>query len=99
MLYTKPEKKYIITFKGGKIRHFIFPYSWHHEFFARDNGFDYFSQVIESGLLIEGRAFIITCKDKGHAERRAWRQDLPEASYKARQAASLYAYGIQKSGE
>jgi hypothetical protein len=99
MIYTKSEKKYIITYKGGKIKHFIFPASQFHEFFARDNGFNYFSQVIESGLLIEGRAFILTCKNKGHAARREYRQSLPAASIKAREVQSLYAYKIERNGD
>lgn len=99
MIYTKPEKKYIITYKNNQLRHFTFPHSLMHEFFARDNGFDYFTQVIESGLLIEGKAFIITCKDRVHAQRREYRQSLPLQSLKAREVSTRYAYGIQREGD
>jgi len=94
MIY-KTEKKYIIT----RLRHFIFPKSLYHEFFARDNGFDYQSQVIESGILIEGKAFIITCKNKNHLQRREYLQSLPIQALKARQAESLYNYGYVKAGD
>jgi len=98
MIY-KTEKKYIITYKNNRLRHFIFPKSLYHEFFARDNGYDYQTQVIESGILIEGKAFIITCKNKNHLQRREYLQSLPLQALKARQSESLYKYGYNKTGD
>jgi hypothetical protein len=88
------ELKYIITRKGGQTRHFKFPSCYHHETFSRDNGYDYFSQVIESGLIIEGNCVIVTCKDKIHLERRERKQlnTLGNNYLKAREIESLYSY-------
>jgi hypothetical protein len=92
------EKKYLIAKKYGKFIHLKFPYCYYHDFFARDNGISY-NQIVEFGVLIDGKAFIITCKDRRHAERRAYRQSLPAQYLKARSAQSLYLYGIQKDGD
>ena len=98
MLY-KTEKKYIITYKNNRLRHFIFPKSLYHEFYARDNGYDYQTQVIESGLLIEGKPFIITCKNQIHIQRREYLQSLPIQSLKARQTESFYKYNLTYGGD
>lgn len=95
----KTEKKYIITYKNNVLRHFIFPKSLFHEFFARDNGYDYQTQVIESGLLIDGKAFIITCKNQNHIQRREYLQSLPIQTLKARQAETFYKYGLTYGGD
>lgn len=88
------ELKYIITKKNGQVKHFKFTSYYHHETFARDNGFDYFSQVIETGLLIEGNCVIVTCLDKRHLERREAKQlnRLASNYLKAREVESLYSY-------
>lgn len=99
MLYVKLEKKYIITYKSGRVKHFTFPSSYMHEFFARDNGYDYCTQVIESGVLIEGKPFIITCKNKAHAQRRDYMQRLSAQTLKAREVQTRYTYGIQREGD
>lgn len=93
------EKKYIIANVHGKVKHLVFPSCLYHDTFARDNGIDTHSQVIETGLLIEGKSFIVTCKDRQHAQRREYRQSLPSASLKAREAQTRYAYGIERQGD
>ena len=45
-------KKFFIAYKNGRLCHRVFSASWMHEQAARDNGFDYFGQVIETGFLI-----------------------------------------------
>lgn len=92
MIYTK-EKKYIIAFKYGRIKHFIFPYCQHHAFFARDNGLDIWnkSEVIETGILQEGKAIILTCSNEEHKKKRDYIQ-LNHRQLKAREAQSLYCY-------
>jgi len=71
----------------------------HHDNFARDNGFDPWAHVIETGLLIEGRPVIETCKNKAHQQRREFRQSYTAQGLKARQVQSLYAYGIARQGD
>ena len=93
------EKKYIIAKKYGKLIHLVFPYSLYHDTHARDNGLDVFNDVIETGQLIDGRAFIITCKDRAHAQRREYRQHLPAQSLQARTCQSIYLYKIPLQGD
>jgi hypothetical protein len=86
------EQKYIITKKNGKVAHFKFPSSWHHLTFARDNGFDFFSEVLETGLLIDGKAVIIECRDKKHMTRRMAKTFLSEGYMKGRELESMLMY-------
>lgn len=93
------EKKYIIARKYGRLIKLVFPYSLYHDTQARDNGIDVYNEVIETGVLIDGRAFIITCKDRAHAKRREYRQSLPAQSLQARECQSRYLYKIPLQGD
>ena len=88
----KSERKYIITKKYGKMRHYKFPASWHHLNFARDNGYDFFSEVLETGIIIDGKATIIECKDKKHMARRMAKTFLSEGYMKGRELESMLMY-------
>jgi len=93
------EKKYIIAKVQGHMRHFRFPTCMYHDTFARDNGIDVFSQVVETGMLVDGKVHILTCKDRKHQERRAYMERLPEQTYKARVVQTMYMYGIKREGD
>jgi hypothetical protein len=71
----------------------------YHDTFSRDNGFDVFSQVVETGMLIDGKIHILTCKDRQHQERRNWETRLPDNIYKARVVQSRYLYKIKLEGD
>lgn len=86
------EKKYIITYKHGKIKHFKFSASWHHQTFARDNGFDIFSEVLETGTIVDKQIKILECKNKAHMERRINKTWLSEGYMKARELESMLMY-------
>lgn len=86
------ETKYIITKKYGKIRHYKFPGSWHHFFFARDNGYDYYNEVLETGMIIDKKIVIVECKDKKHMEKRMDRTFLSEGYMKGRELESMLLY-------
>jgi hypothetical protein len=64
------EIKYIIIKNklSGKLRHF-----WsdclHHETIARDNGYNS-QDIIEAGLFLDRRCYILECQDYKHIERR-----------------------------
>lgn len=59
------ERKYIIYKKYNKIRHLIFPASYSHLLFARDNGINE-ADILADGILIDGKICIIDCKIPGH---------------------------------
>ena len=100
------EQKYIITYKNGKLRHF--KSDWlHHQTIARDNGYSE-REIIEAGVLLDGKPFIFDCVERRHKERRRDRLIGDRAvdlsfnvrSYlKARQVESLYFYGIVREGD
>jgi len=93
------EKKYIIAKVDGHYKHLRFPTSMYHDTFARDNGFDVFSQVVETGMLVDGKIHILTCKDERHRERRDYTTRLPDNVYKARAAQTMYMYKIKLDGD
>jgi hypothetical protein len=92
------EIKYIIAKKHGRLYHK--KSDWlNHDTIARDNGFDNYNQVIETGLLIEGRTVIIECKDIKHRQKRIDRTSIDKAYLKARELKSIYSYGYIKQGD
>jgi hypothetical protein len=95
----RAEKKYIIAKVNGHMRHLSFPSCMYHDTFARDNGIDTFSQVVETGMLVDGLPVIITCKDKSHLERRDYKQHMAEKTFKARAVQTMYMYEIQRDGD
>ena len=98
-MYTKLDKKFIIAFKNGKIKHFIFPLSLFHDTFARDNGIDLFSQALEYGIIIEGKYFNMEyCRNKLHKEKKDFNL-LPKHLLRARELQTIKAYGIQREGD
>jgi hypothetical protein len=92
----KSERKYIITRKHGKVQHFKFPGSWHHANFARDNGFDFFSEVLETGMIIDKKITILECKDKKHMAKRVCKTFLSEGYMKGRELESMLMYRRQE---
>jgi hypothetical protein len=92
------EIKYIIARKFGRLYHR--KSTWlSHDTIARDNGFDSYSQVIETGLLICGRVIILECRDVRHRQKRIDRTSIDKAYLKAREVESLYSYGYIKQGD
>ena len=86
-------KKYIIYKKYGKLKH-LKGYQFH-EYMARDNNIDYFSQVIETGILQDKRAIIIECRDIKHLARvkgKLFDNTYIERDLKARECESRYLY-------
>jgi len=95
-------KKFIIYKKNNKIKH-LKGYQFH-EFMARDNGIDYFGQVIETGILQDKRAVIVECRDKKHLARikdKLFGNTCIERDLKARECESRYLYQIKglKNGD
>jgi hypothetical protein len=87
------EVKYIIARKYGRLYHR--KSTWlSHDTIARDNGFDSYNQVIETGLLIEGRVVIIECRDIKHRQKRIDRTSIDKAYLRARATESIYAYKL-----
>jgi hypothetical protein len=89
------ENKYIITYKHGQIKRFKFPISYSHYYFARDNGYDYYNDVIETGLLIDGHISVLECRNKEHLSKARLKSvDLNEYHNLrlAREAESRYIY-------
>jgi hypothetical protein len=85
------EIKYIIAKKYGKLCHR--KSTWlSHDTIARDNGFDSYSQVIETGLLICGRVIILECKDINHRQKRINKTSIDKQLLRAREVESLYSY-------
>jgi len=89
MYYT--EKKFIIVKQYNRIKHFIFPSCHFHDNFARDNGFNY-SDVLETGLLRNGRVVIVECRDRRHAPRVEHKSLFSDIELRAREAESLYSF-------
>jgi hypothetical protein len=92
------EKKFIIVKQYNRIRHFIFPSCLFHDTFARDNGF-YFNDVLETGLIRNGRIVIVECRVKEHLPRVEHKSLFSEQELKARSCESLYAYGYIRQGD
>lgn len=85
------ETKFIIARKYGRFYHK--KSSWlSHDTIARDNGFDSFNQVIETGLLIDGRVIILECKNVEHRQRRIDKTSIDKQLLRAREIESLYSY-------
>lgn len=101
-------KKFFIAYKNGRYCHRVFPTSWMHEQAARDYGFDYFGQVIETGFLIgcnsdktvknSLKISLEVCKRPEHLKHRQ-RIDLNEitALRLSREAQTRYAYMNKES--
>ena len=63
------EIKYIIVKnKAGRLSHYKSDYL-HHSIIARDNGYNE-SDIIEAGLFLDRRCYILECKSIHHIERR-----------------------------
>jgi hypothetical protein len=64
------EIKYIIVKDklSGKLKKYCSDYL-HHETIARDNGYNS-SDIIEAGLFLDRRCYILECQDYKHLERR-----------------------------
>jgi len=88
------ETKYIIVKKYGKVKHFTFPGCLHHQTFARDNGYDYFSEILETGMIIDKKIIIVECKDKKHMSKRMDKTFLSEGYMKGRELESMLMYRI-----
>jgi len=95
------ETKFIIARKYGKIKRLKCPTSYSHFYFARDNGIDYDTQVLETGFLIDGQILIETCRDKEHLSRHDIKRknNIIDLNYynnkrvlRAREVESLYQY-------
>jgi len=85
------EIKYIIARKDGRLYHR--KSNWlSHDTIARDNGFDSYSQVLETGLLLEGRVIILECKDVRHRQKRIDKTSIDKQLLRARECESLYQY-------
>jgi len=89
------EKKYIITYKYGKIKHFKFPGSWHHFNFARDNGFDYYANVLETGIILDKRCSILECKNKNHFNKRLEKTHISSGYLKGRELETMLSYKVE----
>jgi len=91
-------KKFIIVKQFGKLKK-IKGYN-SHEAIAYDNGFNYFSDVIETGILDNGNVFILECRDKKHFAKREYNKGLFDPSIlRARATETLYNYGYIKQGD
>jgi len=86
--------KFIIAYKKGKLYHrksdnpFIF-----HLGLARDNNFDYYSEIIESGIIEDNNIVIVECKRKAHLLRHKQKEINNYLNLtKAREAQTVSAY-------
>jgi len=86
------EQKYIILKKQDLTKEFIFPTSLSHADFANDNGFNYWTDTIESGLVIDGLKICTDGRDKNDYL-------VAGTVLKGRQAETLYRYGYTKEGD
>ena len=85
------ETKFIIARKYGRLYHR--KSTWlSHDTIARDNGFDSYSQVLETGLLIDGRVIILECKSQEHRQKRIDKTSIDKQLLRAREVESLYSY-------
>ena len=93
------ELKYIIYKRYNRIGRFKFPSSYSHYYFTRDNGIDYYNDVIETGLIVEGKIIIVECKDIKHLHKRQELTLFSERSIKARIIESRYLYKLTELRE
>ena len=94
------EIKFIIARKYGRFYHR--KSDWlSHDTIARDNGFDSFNEVIETGLLIDRQVVILECKNREHLKKRMDRTSIDRASLRAREVESLsmYRYAGLREGD
>jgi hypothetical protein len=89
------EKKYIITKRAGHYRHYRFPTSLYHANFARDTGYKP-SEVIETGLIIDGSIQVLECHDTRHS---AKAHGISAESIKARECKEYYNTQIYRIKE
>ena len=92
------ERKYIIGLKYGKLKHYTFPYCYHHYSFAYDNGIK-LKDVIETGLIVDKRIVIIECISQKHLQKRDYLKQINNNILQARQVESLYSYGYIREGD
>lgn len=85
------EKKFIVIKKYNKIKHLKFPGSLFHDTFARDNGY-YWDDVLETGLIRNGKIVIVECRVKEHLPRIEHKMLFSDMELRAREAESRYAY-------
>ena len=91
-------KKFIILKINGHYKH-IKGYN-SHEAIVFDNGYNYFSDVIETGIIDNGNIFFIECRDKKHLARREYNKGLFDPSIlRARATETLYNYGYIRQGD
>ena len=101
------EKKYIIT---KDLKHFKSETS-DHFYIAKNNGYD-ITDVIETGLFVDGKIHILECYNQKHLEKikhtdRFIANDVNDflneltnrRILKARQAETLYKYGYTRQGD
>jgi hypothetical protein len=89
------ERKFIIVKQSGKLKKFKFPASGHHFNFARDLGFDFFRDVVETGTIVDKQIKIMECKVKSHMERRIHKSWLSEGYMKGRELESMLMYKVK----
>jgi hypothetical protein len=93
-------KKFIIIKKAGHYKH-IKGYN-SHEAITYDNGFNYYNDVIETGIIDNGNIFFIECRDKKHLAKREYTRGLFDPGIiRARAAETYYIYnlGQYKTGD
>ena len=88
------ESKYIIVKQFGKLRHIKFPSCYHHFYFARDNGFDYFRDVMETGLIVDKKITILECNNREHMKKRMEKTFLSEGYMKGRELETMLVYKL-----
>jgi len=87
------EIKFIIAKKNGKL--IRLKGYWYHDTLCRDNGIDYFNQVIETGIIQEGKIIIVECREPKHLARVKDKLILSQCNrqyWKARERATIYDY-------
>lgn len=86
-------KKFIIVKKNGKLKK-IKGYETH-ENIAFDNGYNYFSDVIETGIIDNGNIFFVECRDKKHLAKRQYQKELFDPCLiRARATETFYRYNV-----
>jgi len=94
------ELKFIIAKRYGHLIH-LKGYNRHFDI-ARDNHLNYYTQVIETGIIQDKRLLIIECRIPLHlakSKNKSIEDNINRNFLKGREAQALYDYGYIKNGD
>jgi hypothetical protein len=91
--------KFIIATKSGQLRHFKSDWE-NHDNIARHNNVDPYSQVIETGLIVDSNVLILECSQAEHKLKHFYNKVMFDPGIlRARQTESVYSYKVKSEGD